>query len=100
MPSNKEEKERKGIAMTPNDEHNSTPMFSRGASTTPFGKCTEEVKSLVPFEVKLGLENIAHGLGMNTSEFVRELIMIRVLGKDRVARIAASRLSEVAGIEC
>jgi len=74
------------------------PMASRAGSSNPFGKCTEEIKTLVPYEVKEGFARLANDNGMTPSEFMRELVMVRVLGVDGVRKIYDQRLNRVAGI--
>lgn len=73
-------------------------LYSRSGTSSPFGKNTEEVKARIPFELKEGFTRIAHELGMNESELLRELIMIRVLGFDMVKKIHEERFERVAGI--
>lgn len=73
-------------------------MTSRSGSSNPFGKCTEEVKTLVPYEIKEAVARLANEHGMTPSEFLREIVMIRVLGVDDVRRIYESRLNSIAGI--
>lgn len=77
---------------------NDNPLSSRSGTTNPFGKSTEEVKARIPFEIKEGFTRIAHENCMTESELLRELVMIRVLGFDRVKKIHEERLSRVAGI--
>lgn len=73
-------------------------LLARGQATSPFGKCTEEIKSKLPFEIKESFTRIAHDAGMTESEYLREMIMIKVLGLDMVRKIHAERLERVAGI--
>lgn len=72
-------------------------MFSRPTTTGPFGKCTEELKARVPYEIKEGFQRIAHDMDMTESELLREMITVRVLGLDMVRKIYEERLSRVAG---
>lgn len=58
---------------------------------------TEELKTLVPFEVKQGFARLAHDLGMNESELLREMIMVHVLGVDAVRKIYEERLARITG---
>lgn len=74
------------------------PLASRSGTSNPFGKCTEEVKTLVPFDIKEDFSRLAHEHGLTPSEFLRELVMVRVLGVDRVRRIYEQRLNGIAGI--
>lgn len=59
----------------------------------------EELKTLVPFEVKQGFARLAHDLGMNESELLREMIMVHVLGVDAVRKIYEERLARVVAMD-
>lgn len=59
----------------------------------------EELKTLVPFEVKQGFARLAHDLGMNESELLREMIMVHVLGVDAVRKIYEERLVRVVAMD-
>lgn len=74
------------------------PTLSRSAAASPYGKCTEELKARVPYEIKEGFTRIAHDLGMSESELLRDLVTIRVLGIEVVRKIQEERLGVVAGI--
>lgn len=73
-------------------------LSSRPATTTPFGKCTEEVKARLPYEIKEGFSRIANEMGMTESELLREMVMVKVLGIDVVRSMHEKRLRLVAGI--
>lgn len=75
-----------------------TPLTSRTTTSNPYGKCTEEVKARIPYEIKEGFTRIAHDMGVNESELLREMVMIKVLGLDMVRKINEERLMRVAGI--
>lgn len=72
--------------------------MARGRTSTALGKLTAEVKVRVDDETKDELERLAFDAGMGTSEFLRELVLIRVYGREHVARVHRSRLDLVAGI--
>lgn len=78
---------------------NNIPLASRSGISNPFGKCTEEIDTKVPFEIKAGLDRIAHDLGMSRSELLREIVMVRVLGIDVVRNINEQRLLRINGVE-
>mgnify|MGYP003385075741 CR=1 FL=1 len=78
-------------------DNDDPPLNSRSGTSNPFGKCTEEVKARIPYEIKEGFARIAHELGMNESELLRELVMLRVIGVDGVRRLNDERLALVAG---
>ena len=61
---------------------------------------TEELKTLVPFEVRQGFARIAHDLGMDESELLREMIMVHVLGVDAVRKLYEERLARVVAMDC
>lgn len=75
-----------------------TPMASRSVQSNPFGKCTEEVKARVPYEIKEGFQRLAHELDMTESQLLRQLIEIRVLWYDMTKKIQDERLARVAGM--
>ncbi len=80
------------------DLNNGVPLESRSVTSNPFGKCTEEVKARIPYEIKEGFQRIANEMGMTESELLREMVMVKVLGLDMVAKIYQERLARVAGI--
>ncbi len=73
------------------------PLFSRPLCSNSFGKCTEEVKARIPYDIKEGFTRIAHDIGMSESELLREMVMVKVLGLDMVRKIYEERLVKVAG---
>ena len=70
--------------------------FSR-SGTSHFGKLNSEVKTRLSEDEKADLMRASHLVGMSESEFVREIIRIRLYGLEHVQRIAAERLEAVAG---
>lgn len=73
-----------------------TPLSARPTSS-PLGKCTEAVKTAVPFEFKQDLERHWRALGYGSeSDFVREALFIVVKGKDYLTNLHASRIDSVA----
>lgn len=67
------------------------------ASKGALGKCDSEVKARLPSAVKDDLMLEARRNGMTDSEFLRELIMIRLYGMDEVHSLYRARLEMVAG---
>lgn len=63
-----------------------TPMFSRSSNTNALGKCTEEIKTLVPEETKTAIAALAYASSMNVSEYVRTVLMMHVHGAAEVLR--------------
>lgn len=61
-------------------------IFSRGANTNPFGKCTEELKTQVPEEIREQLHALAALKGQTPSEYLRNLIIIHLHGHFRHAQ--------------
>lgn len=76
-----------------NKPQDDTPLASRSGTSNPFGKCTEELKTLVPFEIKEGFARIAHEHGVSPSEYLREVVMVNVIGIDGVRKIYEKRLA-------
>lgn len=71
-------------------ERDSIPAFSRSGNSNPFGKCTEEVKALLPSEAKEQLTALAVIAGQSTSEYVRDLLLEHLYGKLRMVRFQAN----------
>ena len=80
-----------------NDKHIGDGM-ARGRISNALGKLTAEVKARIDDDTKDELDRLAFEAGMGVSEFVRELLMIRVYGRDHVARLHRARMVMVAGI--
>lgn len=74
-------------------------LTARDSSTNPFGKCDSLIRAMVPEQVKLDLIREAARLGMGESEFLRELLMVRLYGLDVVVSMDRVRLAAVAGTE-
>ncbi|MFP4895160.1 hypothetical protein [Paraburkholderia sp. EG304] len=72
--------------------------MARGTTSNAIGKLTAEVKTKIPEDEKEALERIAFEAGLNVAEFLREMIMIRIHGRDHVVRLHRARLNVVAGI--
>jgi hypothetical protein len=62
------------------------------------GKATSELKSKVPDSVKDDFVRLARSLGLNESELLRDMVLVRLYGADRVERMHAQRIRMVAGI--
>lgn len=69
-----------------------------GTASARLGKLTAEVKTRLDEATKEELTRAAYEAGMGESEFLRELIMIRVRGFEYVTRIHKERMRLVAGI--
>jgi hypothetical protein len=72
--------------------------MARGRISNALGKLTAEVKARVDEDTKDELDRLASDAGMGLSEFVRELLFIRVYGREHVARLHRARMVMVAGI--
>lgn len=62
-------------------------MFSRGGTSNPFGKCTEQLKTDVPEYIKERFCGLAALHGMNSSEYLRMLVMTHTEGHAEVLRL-------------
>ena len=80
------------------ENNDDTPLASRSGNSNPFGKCTEEVRAKVPYVIKEGLSRLVNESGMSEAEYVREVLMVHVLGVDAVRKLNEERLQRVAGI--
>ena len=59
-------------------------QLSRPAKATPWGKCTESVKVMVPEETARLLREHAARCGSTESEVVRNMLMEKLHGRDMV----------------
>ena len=75
-----------------------TSLSRQTRSQSQLGKCTEEIRARVPYQIKEEFLRMANDLGMTESEMLREIIIVRVLGVDAVRRLYDERVSLVAGI--
>lgn len=83
--------------MTVNDKRIGDGM-ARGVSAR-MGKLTEEVRAKLDIETREELRSVASELGLSESEFVRELIMVRLYGRRHVERVLRERMYVIAGLE-
>ncbi|RQZ17255.1 ribbon-helix-helix protein, CopG family [Burkholderia sp. Bp9031] len=72
--------------------------MARPRSSSTIGKLTVDIKTRVDDDTRDELDRLAGDAGLNLSEFLRELIMVRVYGRDHVVRLHRARLAMVAGI--
>jgi hypothetical protein len=75
-----------------------TPAFSRTGFTSPLGGMTAEIPKIkIPEVTKELLDRKAREAGLNTSEFVRKLLMLHVHGVDMLLSVERQQLDVVAG---
>ena len=75
-----------------------TTAFSRSTGLpSTLGKATEVLKTRVPDAVKWSFVELAHELGMDESSLLRDLVMVRLYGREGVARMQAAQLAKVTG---
>jgi len=73
--------------------------FSRSTGLpSHMGKSTEELKTKVPFCVKSDFAALAHSLGLNESELLRSLVMVRLYGLESTERMHSNQLRAAAGM--
>lgn len=73
--------------------------FSRSTGLpASMGKATADLKTKVPEGVKEDFAAEARKLGLNESELLRDMVMVRLYGHEQVARMHAERLRFAAGI--
>jgi hypothetical protein len=72
--------------------------MARGRTSGTLGKLTAEVKTVVDDETKDEFSRLAAIEGLSLSEYLRDLVMIHVHGRDRLARLHRARLDRMAGI--
>jgi hypothetical protein len=81
------------------DAHAELPAFSRSTGLPPWmGKSTATVKTLVPDVVAEDLTRIARESGLSVSDFVRDMILVRLYGVDMVVTMRRRSLELAAGI--
>ena len=74
--------------------------FSRSTGLPArMGKATAEVKTKLPEEVKLAFGQLAHSCGLTESELLRDMVILRLFGREAVLRMQQDRLRLVAGSE-
>lgn len=67
-----------------------SPTFSRTTSSNPLGKCTEELKTHVPEEMKERFAALAVLNGQTSSEYLRDVIAAHLYGQFHVVSMRAS----------
>lgn len=70
--------------------------FTRSSSA--IRKLTAEVKTVVDDDTKDEFARLAATEGMSISEYLRDLVMIHVHGRERLARLHRARLDRMAGL--
>lgn len=66
------------------------PAFSRSGETSPLGKATEELKTLVAESVKEHFCAVAVMHGKTASEYLRDVVMGHLYGEFQLARMKVS----------
>jgi predicted DNA-binding protein len=75
------------------------PAFSRSGLSSTLGAMTAEIPKIrLPEETKEILDREARKAGLNTSEFVRYLLMVRAHGVENMVSMEHQRLQIIAGI--
>ena len=68
--------------------------------TGPFGQLTAEIPKIrIDDSTKDELERLANDAGLGLSEMIREMLMVRVWGREHVVRLHRQRLAVVAGVD-
>lgn len=62
--------------------------YSRSGNTNGMGKCSEEVKTHVPEDVKNALVTLATVNGMTLSEYTRSVLQDHAFGRLHTVRLA------------
>jgi len=65
-------------------------VFSRSGTSHPLGKCTEELKTVVPEDVKEKFVALAQLSGQSSSEYLRDVITAHLYGQFHVLRMKAT----------
>jgi hypothetical protein len=71
-------------------------VLARSFGMHPLGKCTEPVKTLLPEDIKEELARKTRELGYGSeSEYLRELVIVALRGKQYLASLHADRLQRM-----
>ena len=74
--------------------------FSRSTGLpSRMGKATSDLKTKVPDEVKLAFGQLAHSCGLTESELLRDMVILRLYGREAVLSMQHERMLMVAGSE-
>jgi hypothetical protein len=73
-------------------------MGSARLRTDAGARLTADLKTLIDEDTKEELARLARSEGMNLSEYVRELIMIHVHGREHLIRLTKARLERMVGV--
>ena len=71
------------------------PLFSRSGHSNELGKCTAQLSTLVPDEIKERFTALAVIKAGGTSEYLRDLVMREVFGEFEMTRMKATRSRDV-----
>lgn len=72
--------------------------MSRSADSCVAGKCTEQVRTVLPEATYEALHQLAAGSGMALGEYVRTVLLVHVHGQAHVMSLAAQRHNAMARI--
>lgn len=67
----------------------------RGISTNPFGKYVEIMKCRVPYDVKAMADEERQKLGMNESEYMRNILLAHFYNVEEVESIHLNKMRNV-----
>ena len=74
-------------------------IFSRSTGLPArMGKATAELKTKVPDCVKDEFVTLAHALGLNESDLLRSLVIVRLYGVEGAERMHSNQLRAAAGV--
>ena len=89
--------QRAHMAATATASHGAAFSRSTGLPSR-MGKATAELKTKVPECVKDEFTALAHSLGLNESELLRSMVMVRLYGVSGAERMHSNQLRAAAGI--
>ena len=67
-------------------------------SRNPYGKCDDAITFRCPYEVRQKMRALAYSLGMGESEFMLDLLMVRIDGVEHLASVDEARRRAVSGL--
>ena len=83
--------------MSKRNQASSCVRCARSGTSSPFGKRDTPVKTFLPGDIVDDVDKIATANGMSRSEFIADLIIGRVRGRDAVQSMYNRRLDAILG---
>jgi hypothetical protein len=79
-----------------NERADDSPSFARGISSS-IGKCVDDIKVWLPVDIAAELKQLAASDGATASEFLRDMVMLKLRGRTWGELQAESRRAAILG---